>query len=272
MGGGPIGNWGGLGGRWGNGGPGGGCGERGGRGAMGTWGSVGSLGLGGGGGLRGSEGHRGVRGRGFTAPCAPRLRPLPGIPAHIRAIPARPSATSARPFARAPLAPAGTSAPPFLLRTRGGDARTQRGGVCVRACAEAAPRFKGAAADGRGPLPGGPGVTMVCGGFACSRNALCALNVVYVVSGAARLWGGAPVPPLFSPYPSPPPPDLCAPRRPHLCPPLGAPSPPLPSVHKTSPLRSPPPAPPSLLCVPPPTPPAPKSPPFAPLGAPPQSP
>uniref|UniRef100_A0A8D0F9L2 Secreted protein n=1 Tax=Strix occidentalis caurina TaxID=311401 RepID=A0A8D0F9L2_STROC len=28
---------------------------------------------------------------------------------------------------------------------------------------------------------------MVCGGFACSRNALCALNVVYVVSGA----GGA---------------------------------------------------------------------------------
>lgn len=37
------------------------------------------------------------------------------------------------------------------------------------------------------PPPGPPHPTppiMVCGGFACSRNALCALNVVYVVSGA----------------------------------------------------------------------------------------
>ncbi|XP_077185079.1 tetraspanin-31 isoform X2 [Paroedura picta] len=30
---------------------------------------------------------------------------------------------------------------------------------------------------------------MVCGGFACSRNALCALNVVYVESLLSSAWG-----------------------------------------------------------------------------------
>lgn len=76
------------------------------------------------------------------------------------------------------------------LRTRSSGGRARGAG----------PRFKGAAARGprnppspsrdpsspAAPEPRDPsGSAMVCGGFACSRNALCALNVVYVVSGGA---------------------------------------------------------------------------------------
>ncbi|XP_054373718.1 tetraspanin-31 [Molothrus ater] len=98
----------------------------------------------------------------------------------------------------------------------------------VRAGARGAgPRFKGAAARGARNSPGPPGTSgipelpvspgaprdsreppepaMVCGGFACSRNALCALNVVYVlvgvllvaVAGWARGLAGGSSPPLL---------------------------------------------------------------------------
>lgn len=40
----------------------------------------------------------------------------------------------------------------------------------------------GAAAGSRGEAPGGG--TMVCGGFACSKNCLCALNLLYTVRGS----------------------------------------------------------------------------------------
>ncbi|RLV62761.1 hypothetical protein DV515_00018970, partial [Chloebia gouldiae] len=77
-----------------------------------------------------------------------------------------------------------------LLRMRSAGGRARGAG----------PRLKGAAPPGtpRDP-PGRPRTpetpsdpAMVCGGFACSRNALCALNVVYVVSGAAVRGMGPP--------------------------------------------------------------------------------
>ncbi|XP_064899568.1 tetraspanin-31-like [Columba livia] len=77
-----------------------------------------------------------------------------------------------------------------------GACRACRAGAVRRS--GAGPGFKGAGGGwGRAAPPGTP--AMVCGGFACSRNALCALNVVYVLVAllliAVAAWGrGAGVP------------------------------------------------------------------------------
>lgn len=134
--------------------------------------------------------------QGPWGPPRPRSRlQHPGTHRGLRARPAH-----APPGPRPPAASASARARPGACAEPAGGA----GRACAGRAA-AGPGFKGAGAAAALPPatpPATPGIprdpAMGCGGFACSRNALCALNVVYVVSGAAprRAAGGgrAPLP------------------------------------------------------------------------------